>query len=169
MRVDSNKYNVFRQHKMTSFNHIDAAILNRLQRGFPISSSPYQILAEELNVAPEYILQRIEHWLANGVLTRFGPLFHIEKRGGEFTLCALHAPKERFDEIAALVNAEPSVAHNYERTHYLNMWFVLATEQAEQTRAILAALTQTLGVVIYPFPKLKEYFVGLYLPVQASK
>ncbi len=31
-----------------------------------------------------------------------------------------------------LVNAHPEVAHNYERAHHLNMWFVLATETPEQ-------------------------------------
>ena len=168
MQADSDKPPMFCQQSVASFNAIDAAILNQLQLGFPICAAPYEALAAELNVAPEYILQRIEHWLEQGVLTRFGPLFHIEKRGGEFTLCALHAPQERYDDIAATINAEPSVAHNYARNHHLNMWFVLATEQAEQTHDILAALMQSAGVKIYPFPKLKEYFVGLYLPVQAS-
>ena len=75
---------------------------------------------------------------------------------------------ERFDAIAAIVNAEPAVAHNYERRHPLNMWFVLATESAEQTATVLAALARDTGCRIHPFPKLREYFVGLYLPVEAT-
>ena len=34
-----------------------------------------------------------------------------------------------------MVNAHPEVAHNYEREHALNMWFVLATERPSEIDA----------------------------------
>lgn len=151
-----------------AFTALEARLLNRLQQGVPLTHEPWRTLGDELGMAAEDIRTRVADWLATGVLTRFGPLFQIEKRGGEFTLCALAAPVERFDAIAAIVNAEPAVAHNYERRHPLNMWFVLATESAEQTATVLAALARDTGCRIHPFPKLREYFVGLYLPVEAT-
>ena len=63
-----------------------------------------------------------------GVITRFGPFFDAEAMGGAFCLCAMAVPQERFDEVVTMVNAHREVAHNYERSHHLNMWFVLATE-----------------------------------------
>ena len=150
------------------FTTPEARLLNRLQQGFPLTHEPWRTLGDELGLTPEFIRARVAAWLEDGVLTRFGPLFQIEKRGGEFTLCALATPAERFDAVAAIVNAEPAVAHNYARRHPLNMWFVLATESAARTAAVLATLERDTGCRIYPFPKIREYFVGLYLPVEAT-
>ena len=53
------------------------------------------------------------------------------------TLAAMAVPEARFDEVAAIVNGFPEVAHNYQRTHALNMWFVAATERPERIAAVL--------------------------------
>jgi DNA-binding Lrp family transcriptional regulator len=152
-----------------AFTPEEARLLDRLQRGFPLVPEPWRELGAELALDPQWMRERVQGWLANGVLTRFGPLFQIEKRGGEFTLCAAEVPAERFDEVAALVNAEPAVAHNYQRCHRLNMWFVLATERAADTSAVLQALEARTRCRLYAFPKQREYFVGLHLPVEACR
>jgi DNA-binding Lrp family transcriptional regulator len=46
-------------------------------------------------------------------------------------LCACHAPADRLEAVIEAINAFPEVAHNYERTHHLNLWFVLAVARAE--------------------------------------
>jgi DNA-binding Lrp family transcriptional regulator len=95
------------------------------------------------------------------VLSRFGPMYHAERLGGGLTLAALAAPPEHFDEVANLVNAHPEVAHNYERDHALNMWFVIATERPEDIDRVLADIAAETGLVIHDMRKLEEFFVGL--------
>jgi hypothetical protein len=73
-----------------------------------------------------------------GMLTRFGPLFQIERAGGLFVLAAIAVPEERFDAVTAQVNAHPEVAHNYRRAHPLNMWFVVAGETPKSRAGALA-------------------------------
>jgi len=53
--------------------------------------------------------------------------------GGDVCLAHRSAP-ERFDEVAEQVNAHPEIAHNYERTHALNMWFVVSAETRDASR-----------------------------------
>ena len=48
--------------------------------------------------------------------------------------------------MAAIVNAFPEVAHNYERRHALNMWFVLAVERPEQIEAAVARIEAAAGL-----------------------
>ena len=55
-----------------------------------------------------------------------------ERSGGAVTLAAMEVPTERYEDVAAMVNARDEVAHNYERTHKLNMWYVLAVENPEE-------------------------------------
>lgn len=107
---------------------LDRAIVDGLQTGFPVCERPFLEAARGLGTTEDELLARIDRLLREGTLTRFGPLFQVERMGGVFTLAAMSVPEERFEATAAAVNALPEVAHNYAREHPLNMWFVLATE-----------------------------------------
>lgn len=143
----------------------DARLIARLHGGFPLVDRPFAALAAELGAGEDELLERLRRLLAQGVLTRFGPLFQIERAGGTFVLAALEVPEERFDAVAALVNAHAEVAHNYRREHALNMWFVVAAEAPAQARRVLAEIEHETGLPVYAFPKEREYFVELKLPV----
>lgn len=143
---------------------LSLALIERLQAEFPICANPFAPIAAELGVSEAEIIATIQNLLDNKVLTRFGPLYQIERAGGAFVLAAMAVPPERFAEVTARVNAFPQVAHNYRRTHTFNMWFVLATETPAgiaQTRAEIEAAT---GIAVHLFPKEKEFFVEMKLP-----
>lgn len=142
----------------------DRRIINALQRGLPLVPRPYAEAAASLGIAEDELLARLRRLLDHGVLTRFGPLYQIERAGGRFVLCACHAPEQRLDAVAAAINAFPEVAHHYQRTHHLNLWFVLAVARAEDVAPALARIGAAAGVEILPFPKEREFFVNLYLP-----
>ncbi len=142
---------------------LDRAIINNLQDGFPICASPYKKVAATLNTSETILIQRLQALLDNGVLSRFGPLFHAEQMGGALTLAAVKAPEDSYETIAGIINAFPEVAHNYAREHILNMWFVLATETPEQIQQVISQIEAQTGLTVYNMPKIQEYFVGLKL------
>ena len=142
---------------------IDRAIINYLQHGFPICDSPYKQVSEELGLSESELIKRLENFLSDGVLSRFGPMYHAEAMGGALTLAALQVPEQQFDEIVDIVNAFPEVAHNYARNHTLNMWFVIATETPERIVDVIQAIEDNTGLPVFNLPKLKEYFVELKL------
>jgi DNA-binding Lrp family transcriptional regulator len=146
-------------------DEIDRKIINQLQRGFPICERPYEEAAITLGISESELIQRIETLLADKTLTRFGPMYQIEKAGGAFTLAAMTIPENEFDKVAEQVNAFPEIAHNYERAHKLNMWFVLGTERPEEIAIVIDRIETTTGYKVYNMPKLEEYYVGLYFPV----
>ena len=142
---------------------LDRRIINHLQGGLHICDRPYLAAANELGIAEDELITRLENMLEQRVLTRVGPLFQIERMGGAFTLAALQAPAEHYDSIAASVNALPEVAHNYQRDHALNMWFVLATETPERIDEVISQIEHETGCQVFNFPKSQEYFVELKL------
>ncbi|WP_442498622.1 Lrp/AsnC family transcriptional regulator [Methylobacter sp. sgz302048] len=144
-------------------DNLDKKIINALQGGFPICDAPYRQVALALNITEAELLTRLQNLRANGILTRFGPLYNAEQMGGALTLAAVKAPEDRFDEIADIINAFPEVAHNYARRHTLNMWFVIATETPEQVQQTIEAIERQTGLTVYNMPKIKEYFVNLKL------
>lgn len=138
----------------------DRAILNRMQDGLPLCPHPFAALANDLNLDEEALIARIQTLREIGAITRFGPFFDAEAMGGAFCLCAMEVPAGRFDAVMTLVNAHPEVAHNYERTHRLNMWFVLACERAALIKQTADRIERETGLPVLLFPKEHEFFIG---------
>ena len=134
-----------------------------MQGGFPIIDRPFSKMADQIrgNLKEQELILRVEAMLDDGALSRFGPMYNAEEMGGAFCLCAMSVPPEIFDEVAEQVNAFEEVAHNYEREHRLNMWFVLATEHPDQIRQAAREIEGETGLKVYLFPKHEEFFIGL--------
>ncbi|MFC3166964.1 Lrp/AsnC family transcriptional regulator [Paracoccus fontiphilus] len=138
----------------------DRAILNALQDGFPLTPRPYDDAGADLGVTGDDLIVRLARLRDLGAITRFGPFFDAAEMGGAFCLCAMAVPSHRFDAVMTQVNAHPEVAHNYERTHALNMWFVLATDTPDGIDRTARAIEDETGLKVMLFPKLEEYFIG---------
>jgi DNA-binding Lrp family transcriptional regulator len=144
---------------------LDRRLINRLQLGLPLVRHPWQVLAEELNSSSTELLDRLHELLDDGLLTRFGPMFDIERLGGAFTLAALAVPEDRFEDVAELLYAMPEVAHNYRREHAWNMWFVLACPTEQGIADTLHRIETLTRLPLLNLPKEETYHVGLYFPV----
>lgn len=143
-----------------SLDATDRALLNRLQDGIPVVPQPYAAVGAELGIKEAEVMIRIERLRRIGALTRFGPFIDAEAMGGAFCLCAMAVPRDRFDPVVTLVNAKPEVAHNYERAHRLNMWFVLACDRPEAITEVADRIERETGLAVLRFPKLREFFIG---------
>jgi len=138
----------------------DRRILNRLQEGFPVSRHPFAEVAQELGLTESDLLSRLTRMKQDRAITRFGPFYDAAAMGGAFCLCAMQVPDADFDKVAELVNAHPEVAHNYERDHKLNMWFVLATETQAEIGEVAELIEAETGLKVLLFPKEHEFFIG---------
>nr|WP_101294580.1 Lrp/AsnC family transcriptional regulator [Halegenticoccus soli] len=144
---------------------LDRAVINAFQGGFPVVERPFDPAAAALrergvDVTASELCDRIRELDESGVLTRFGALVNAEEIGGTATLVAMHAPPDRFDEVADLVNAHREVAHNYEREHpHLNMWFVVSVANEDEVAEVLAEIEAETGQPTYNMPKVREFRV----------
>lgn len=139
----------------------DKLILNRMQDGMPISHSPYADVAHELGLAEDTLLHRLQAMLSAGYLSRVGPMYRVEGFGGGLELAAMAVPAERFEAVAELLNGIAEVAHNYERDHTLNMWFVFAAESPAAADAAVQQIESQTGLKVLRFPKLEEFYLDL--------
>lgn len=145
---------------MWQMDSTDKAIINGLQGGLPICERPYQVMAMQFDISEAELISRLENLLSQKVLSRFGPMFQIERMGGAFTLAAMQVPESDFERVTTVVNSLPEVAHNYRREHAFNMWFVLATEMPGGIDKAIANIEAATGLPVYNMPKEKEFFVG---------
>jgi DNA-binding Lrp family transcriptional regulator len=144
---------------------LDRAVINAFQGGFPLVERPFEPAAAALrdrgvDVTEAALVDCVRDLDDRGVLSRFGALVDAEAIGGTATLVAMHAPPDRFDEVAAQVNDHIEVAHNYEREHpHLNMWFVVSVADEARVEEVLAEIERETGQPTYDMPKLREFHV----------
>lgn len=147
--------------KLPSIDETDRKIINALQGGFPISERPYLAAADRIEISEDELIARLGRLVDERVLSRFGPMYDAERMGGAVTLCAMAVPDERFDDVAEMVNSRREVAHNYARTHDLNMWFVVASDNPADLAMIIGEIEAETGLKVFDFPKQEEFFIGL--------
>ncbi len=147
---------------------LERSFLNRFQSGFPLTPRPFRKIAAELDAGEDTLISTIRTMLEWGLLSRFGPLYNAERLGGCLTLVAMAVPEPDFVRTAEVLDATPEVAHNYRRDHRLNMWFVLATAGQGKLAGAIHRIRSLTGLMVYDFPKLKEYHLGFRLQLDAD-
>ena len=143
----------------------EKAIINGLQGGFPLTPRPFRDAGAELGLSEGELIEGVRDLVGAGQLSRFGPLWNAEMLGGDVCLAAIAVPPERFDEVAEQVNAHPEIAHNYERSHALNMWFVVSAEDPRRIAEVIAEIEAETGLSVHAMPKMHEFFVGFRVEV----
>lgn len=151
------------RHAPVALDDTDRALINHLQGGFPVCPRPFRKVGQSMGLAEDDVIARLARLRETGVLTRFGPLFQIERAGGAYCLAAIAVPQAQWNAVAAIVNQRIEVAHNYRREHALNMWFVLAAADPADIIRCLADIEQATGLTVFAFPKEREYFLEMKL------
>lgn len=135
-------------------------LLNDFQRDFPLSSRPYQDIADTLGVTEEEVLSALTELNGNNFISRIGPVIppnHI----GVSTLVAMAVPEDQLQTVADKISAYPEVNHNYEREHTFNLWFVAIASDAGHLQAVLEAIEQETGYKTMSLPLVDDFFIDL--------
>lgn len=147
----------------STLDSIDRRIVDALQDGLPVCEQPFADAASRLGLSEDGLIERVRGMVESGALSRFGPMYDAERMGGAFHLCAMQVPPHEVESVAEKVNGHPEVAHNYEREHVLNIWFVLGSDKEARIPEVIARIEDETGYRVYDMPKLTEYYVGLRL------
>jgi DNA-binding Lrp family transcriptional regulator len=139
----------------------DRLLLNNLQGGFPVTHRPFAVVAASLGLTEDDVLARLRRLVETGALSRFGTILNAPQLGGQRTLAAMRVPADRYDEVAAYINALDTISHNYERTHDFNMWFVISSEDEADIARTIAQIERDIGLDVINLPTLEEYFVDI--------
>jgi DNA-binding Lrp family transcriptional regulator len=132
---------------MQELDEIDKAIINRIQSDFPIASRPYLVLAEDLDLTEEEVLERVLRLKKIGIIRRIGGNFVPGKLGFVSTLCAARVPADKIDQFADVVNRYPGVTHNYQRDNTYNVWFTFIAPSMDEIDKNLKQIAEETGII----------------------
>jgi hypothetical protein len=157
----------------TPIDALDRAIIDGLQGGFPICERPYAASRRrQLRDERNRIARAPAANARRAVLTRFGPMFQVERMGGAFVLAAMCVPEARLAagarnrqrlsrsgaQLPARKRAQRCVQHVVRARH---------RDRADGIDAAIRRIEAASGLPVFPFPKLQEYFVEMKLAVRA--
>jgi len=145
----------------------DLRLLDRCQRNFPLDGRPFALAGKPVGLDEAQTIEAFKRFQDERVLCRIGALVRPQTVGAS-TLAALAAPPERIAEVAAIVNDEPYVNHNYRREHAYNIWFVVTAPDAAAVAATLERISQRTGLPVLDLPMLQAYHLDLGFPLQGE-
>ena len=125
---------------------LDKRIIAELQRGFPLETNPYQIIADRLDIGVDALWQRVTKLIDEGVIRRIGVSLDSRKLGYSSTLAAIRVSPETIDSAAEVVGQYHEVTHSYQRAGEFNIWFTLIAVDNERIDAVLNEIRDSLGL-----------------------
>ena len=125
---------------------IDRRILQELQDEFPIEESPYDILADRLQISREELWERTQRMLDEEVIRRIGASVDSRKLGFSSTLAAVSVEPALVDRAAETIGEFHEVTHSYLRNDAFNIWFTVIAVDDERIEEILEQIRTSLSL-----------------------
>ena len=126
----------------TSIDDVDRAILEAIQRDFPVCRRPYATLSRKLGLAEDKVYRRVAALRERGVIRRLGPLFDSRKLGFRGLLVAAQVASDAVERVAQALQDCDEVTHNYLRTGGFNVWFTVTVPEGDDPERILERILE---------------------------
>jgi len=102
---------------------LDRALIVATQGGLPLVARPYHALAEELGIAADEVMRRLQVMLESGVIRRIGAVPNHYAIGWTANgMTVWDVADELVDELGARVGGLEFVTHCYRRPRALPAW-----------------------------------------------
>lgn len=145
---------------MAALSTLERRLLDEFQRDFPLTPSPYDVVAKQLECTEQDVLDALRSLAARGYISRVGPVF-TPRRIGHSVLAALAVPQARLEDVADFISAYEEVNHNYEREHSYNLWFVVTASTRERVEAVLDEIDRETMLETLRLPLERAYHIDL--------
>ena len=104
-------------------DEIDRALIVATQGGLPLVARPYHTIGEQIGIAGEEVMRRMQALLSGGIIRRIGAVPNHYAIGWSANgMTVWDVADDKVDELGPLVGALPFVTHSYRRPRALPAW-----------------------------------------------
>ena len=104
-------------------DEIDRALIVATQGGLPLVARPYHTIGEQIGIAGEEVMRRMQALLNGGIIRRIGAVPNHYAIGWTANgMTVWDVTDDKVDELGPLVGALPFVTHSYRRPRALPAW-----------------------------------------------
>ncbi|SHG89454.1 transcriptional regulator, AsnC family [Thermosyntropha lipolytica DSM 11003] len=133
---------------------LDREIIKALQGDIPLSSRPWQEIAENIGIKEEELLSRIRKFKENGIIRRLGAVVRHNKAG--FTvnaMLALQVEESKADEAGLKLAGFEEISHCYLRKvpedFPYNLFAMVHASSEEELAGIIKRIVEATGINEY--------------------
>ena len=146
------------------------ALMRALQAGVAFEERPFAQLGEPLGLGEEAVLAQLRDWSQSGILREISAVLEGSALGYDSALVAGSVPEAQLERTVAVVNAHPTVTHNYLRNHDLNLWFTIAVPGEMDLEETLRLLAREAGVgPFHPLRRSHTFKIGVNFDPETLK
>ncbi|WP_428354601.1 AsnC family transcriptional regulator [Methyloprofundus sp.] len=104
-------------------DNIDREIIAASQAGLPLSPEPYQVLASEIGISADELMQRLKRMQNTGIIRRIGAIPNHYKLGYTHNGMTVWDIDDAYiDTLGKQIGALDFVSHCYHRPRHLPDW-----------------------------------------------
>ncbi len=119
---------VILKNEKGNMTDIERRILAVIQRGLPVTESPYRDMAREIGIDSSQLLEVLGSWKESGKMRRIGAIVnHFRVGMGSGAMVAWRIGPERIEEVGKRMAAFACVSHAYQRPTAANWPYDLYT------------------------------------------
>ena len=111
---------------MYEIDQRDRDLLSSIQNEVPLSSTPFAIVGQAIDMSEKEVIKRIEKLKREGIVRQISAVFDPRGLGYRSSVVAARVDPEKLERSASVVNMHPGVTQNYRRNHDFNLWFTIS-------------------------------------------
>lgn len=145
-------------------------LIRAVQAGVPFVSRPFEELGQTLGLDETTTLAELRNLSEEGVLREISAVLEGSALGYDSALVAGEVSEQDLERTVGVVNAHPTVTHNYLRNHRYNLWFTIAVPpemSLEYTLELLAKEAKTNG--FRPLRRTHTFKIGVNFDPKSLK
>lgn len=139
----------------------DRKILELISDCFPLDTHPLRIIAGELDIDVNDLLDRMKRLKSEGIIRRIGATIVPRRLGWFSTLCAADVPQDIIETFSKAANSYKEITHNYERTGTPNCWFTIIAPDRNEALKIISEIENACGIKILELPARRIFKIGV--------
>jgi len=121
-------------------------LIRVIQSGVPFDLRPFRSIAEVLGSSEGAVIEALCELQRDKILREISAVLEGSLLGHQSALAAGSIAEQRIETVAEVVNAHPTVSHNYLRNHPYNLWFTIAVPPNMPLERTLELLAKEAGV-----------------------
>ncbi len=146
------------------------ALAKCVQGGVPFVSDPFAQVASGMGLSESEVIEQLQGWTEEGKLREISAVLEGSAVGYESALVAAEVPEERLEEVVEILNAHPTITHNYLRDHAYNVWFTIAAPFEMGIDPTLQALSKLTGIPdLPPLRRTTTFKIGVNFDLKSRK
>ena len=151
------------QPRDTGLTPEDYRAIGQLEKDIPLIDRPFKLLAQEIGMEEEALLNKAHKFLAEGKMRRYAAVLNHRQAGFRANAMGVwRVPEDRVEEVGRMMASFTAVSHCYQRPSFpefpYNLYTMVHGRNVRECQSVLTAISEETGITEYiPLYSTKEY------------